>query len=77
VASVPSGLSLTPLRMKKIKNKYQLRYLSRYSDGQRVGQPGFDSRQEQHIFLYSTASSPAMGTSYPMDIGGKAAGEWS
>jgi hypothetical protein len=29
---------------------------SRHSDGQLDGRPGFDSRQRQEIFMYSTAS---------------------
>jgi hypothetical protein len=39
--------------------------LSRYSDGLRVGRPGFDSRQGQGIFLLSTASRLALGPTRP------------
>jgi hypothetical protein len=35
--------------------------LSRYSDGLRAGRPGFDSRQGQELFIYSTASNLAFG----------------
>jgi hypothetical protein len=35
--------------------------LSWYSDGLLAGQPGFDTRQGQGIYLYSTASAPALG----------------
>jgi hypothetical protein len=35
--------------------------LGRYSDRLRTERPGFDSRQRQWIFLYSTASRPALG----------------
>jgi hypothetical protein len=41
---------------------------SRYSDGLPSGRPGFDSRQCK-IFLFSTASRPALGP-YPMGTGG-------
>jgi hypothetical protein len=41
------------------------RYLSRYSDGLRAGRPEFDSPQGQEIFLYSTASRPAVGSTQP------------
>jgi hypothetical protein len=37
----------------------ELGQLSRYSNGQRVGRPGFDSRQCKN-FLFSTASRPAL-----------------
>jgi hypothetical protein len=37
--------------------------LSRYSDRLQAGQPGFDSRQAQEIFLYSTTLTPALGPS--------------
>jgi hypothetical protein len=32
----------------------------------RDGRPGFDSRQEKEIFLYSTASRPALGPPSPL-----------
>jgi hypothetical protein len=32
---------------------------------QRAGRPGFDSRQAQEIFLYSTASRPVLGLTQP------------
>jgi hypothetical protein len=35
--------------------------LSQYSDGLRAGRPGFDSRQDQEIFLFSTAIRLALG----------------
>jgi hypothetical protein len=38
--------------------------LSGYSDGLLVGRLGFDSRHE--IFLYSTASRPALGPTQPL-----------
>jgi hypothetical protein len=38
--------------------------LSRYSDRLRTGRPGFDSRQCK-IFLFSTASRPALGPTQP------------
>jgi hypothetical protein len=34
--------------------------LGRYSDGLPAGRPGFDSRQKQTSFLYSTASRLAL-----------------
>jgi hypothetical protein len=40
-------------------------WLSRYSDGLQAALPGFDYRQEQGIFLYSTASRLAMGPTQP------------
>jgi hypothetical protein len=41
-------------------------YLLRlYSNGLLVGRPRFDSRQGQEIFLYSTASSLALGPRRP------------
>jgi hypothetical protein len=49
-----------------------LSLLTWYSDRQWAGQPGFDSRQGQAIFLYSAASIPALGVhqaSYQMAIG--------
>jgi hypothetical protein len=39
--------------------------LSLHSDGLRAGQPGFDCRQGQEIFLYSTASRLALGPTQP------------
>jgi hypothetical protein len=39
--------------------------LSRYSDGLRAGRPGFDSRKGREIFLFSTASKPALGATQP------------
>jgi hypothetical protein len=36
-------------------------YSSHYSDGLQDEQPGFDSWQEQKIFLYSTASKSSLG----------------
>jgi hypothetical protein len=33
-----------------------------YKDGLVAGRPGFDSRQGQNIFLYSTVSKPPLGT---------------
>jgi hypothetical protein len=44
--------------------KYQTfgaRIISWYSDGLQAGWPGFNSRQGQEIFLYSTASRLALG----------------
>jgi hypothetical protein len=35
--------------------------VARYSDGIRSGRPGFYSWQGQEIFLFSTASRPALG----------------
>jgi hypothetical protein len=35
------------------------------SDGLRAGRQGFDSRQGQEIFLFSTASRPALGPTQP------------
>jgi hypothetical protein len=51
--------------------KNEPRLLSRYSDGLRAGRLGFDSRQEQDIFLYSTVSIPAVthAASSPMGTG--------
>jgi hypothetical protein len=40
-------------------------YLSGYSEGLRVGRPGFHSRQEQEIFLFSTVSRLALGPTQP------------
>jgi hypothetical protein len=40
------------------------KWLSRYSDGLRAGQPGLDSRQRQEIFLYTTASRLALGLAW-------------
>jgi hypothetical protein len=37
----------------------------KYSDEVRDGRPGFDSRQRQDIFLYSTASRPSLGPTQP------------
>jgi hypothetical protein len=37
----------------------------RYSDWIRGGQPGFDCRQGQGIFLYSTAARPALEPTQP------------
>jgi hypothetical protein len=39
--------------------------LSRYSDGLRVGRPAFDFRYGIDIFLFSTASKPALGPNQP------------
>jgi hypothetical protein len=36
-----------------------------YSDGLGAGRPEFYSRQGQAIFLYSTASGPALGLTQP------------
>jgi hypothetical protein len=36
-----------------------------YFSGARAGRPGFNSRQGQEIFLYSTASRPALGLTQP------------
>jgi hypothetical protein len=57
---------------------------SRYSDGLRSERPGFDSRHCK-IFLFSTASRPALGPTQPpiqwvrgpLSPGPKAAGAWS
>jgi hypothetical protein len=38
---------------------------SQDSDGLRAGRPGFDSRQGQEIFLYSTASRQVLGSTQP------------
>jgi hypothetical protein len=38
--------------------------LSRFSDGLRAAQPGFDSRQGQEIFLYSIGPKQVMGTTH-------------
>jgi hypothetical protein len=35
--------------------------VTQYSDGLQAGGLGFNSRQEQGIFLFSTASRPALG----------------
>jgi hypothetical protein len=43
----------------------ELGYLGRYSDGLWARRPGFDSRQGQEIFLYSTLSRPALGSTQP------------
>jgi hypothetical protein len=40
-------------------------WLSRYSDELRAGRPGFNSRQGQEIFLFSTAPRPALGPTQP------------
>jgi hypothetical protein len=45
-------------------NKKLLQF-SRYSHGLLVGWSGFYSRQGQEIFLYSTASRPALGPTQP------------
>jgi hypothetical protein len=58
--------------------------LRRYSDGLRAGRLGFDYRQGQEIFLYSTVSKLALDTiyaSYPMGseglfVGDNDAGAW-
>jgi hypothetical protein len=42
-------------------NKDEPGYLSRYSDGIWAGRMGFDSRQVQEHFLFSTVSRPARG----------------
>jgi hypothetical protein len=39
--------------------------LSRYSDGLRAGRPGFGSRLGTEIFLNSTGSRPALGSTQP------------
>jgi hypothetical protein len=39
--------------------------LSQYSDGLRATGSGFDSRQGNEIFVYSTASRPALGPTQP------------
>jgi hypothetical protein len=39
--------------------------LSPYSDGLGAGRPGFGYRQGKTIFLYSTASKSALGTTQP------------
>jgi hypothetical protein len=36
-----------------------------FYDGLGAGHPGFDSRQGQVIFLYSTASRPVLGPTQP------------
>jgi hypothetical protein len=38
---------------------------SQNSNELRAGQQGFDSRQEQEIFLYFTASRQALGSTHP------------
>jgi hypothetical protein len=38
---------------------------NRYTDGLPDGWPCFDSRRGQEIFLYSTASRPALGSTHP------------
>jgi hypothetical protein len=40
-------------------------WLIRYIDGLRTGRRGFDSRQRQENFLFSTTSGPALGTIQP------------
>jgi hypothetical protein len=40
-------------------------FLSRCRDGLRAGEPGFDSRHGQGIFLFFTASRPTMGPTLP------------
>jgi hypothetical protein len=40
-------------------------YVSRYSDGLRAGRPWFGSRLWQDIYLYSTASRPALVPNQP------------
>jgi hypothetical protein len=40
-------------------------YLSRYSGWIRAGRPGFNHRQGQDIFIFSTASNPALGLIQP------------
>jgi hypothetical protein len=47
-------------------NYGSIKYLSRYSDGIRAGRPGFDFRQGQEVFLYSTAFRPVGPTQPPM-----------
>jgi hypothetical protein len=37
----------------------------RYSDGVRVGKPGFNSKQKQESFLHSTSSRPTVGLNHP------------
>jgi hypothetical protein len=44
---------------------YELGQISPYSDRLQDGRQGFDSRQGQEIFLYSTASRPALGPTQP------------
>jgi hypothetical protein len=46
-------------------HKVERGLLSRYNDGLRAGRPMFDSRQGQEIFLFSTASMPALGPTQP------------
>jgi hypothetical protein len=48
-----------------IANYYEPGQLNRYSDGLRAGRPGFDSRQGQEIFLFSTASRSALRPTQP------------
>jgi hypothetical protein len=45
--------------------------LNRYNDWLQAGWPGFDSQQEQEIFLYSSVqtSSGALPASHPMVLG--------
>jgi hypothetical protein len=43
----------------------ELGSFGRYSDELGAGRPGFDSWQGQEIFLFSTASRPALGSNQP------------
>jgi hypothetical protein len=47
-----------------LEGAFERKYLRQYSDELRTGRPGFDFRQRQQIFLFSTASRPVLGTTH-------------
>jgi hypothetical protein len=59
----PSTLLLAYILGLNVDAQSELR--SRYSDRLRARRPGFDSRQRQELFLYSTESKPALGPTEP------------
>jgi hypothetical protein len=48
-----------------LRGIFESRQLSRYNDRSRVGWSGFDPGSGQEIFLYSTATGPALGPTQP------------
>jgi hypothetical protein len=64
VLSHMNPVHTTPSYFSNIHLNIELGSLSRYSDGQRNGRPGFDSQQCK-IFLFSTAYRMALGLTQP------------
>jgi hypothetical protein len=65
VSQLEQWLSVKPVKeIDRLPYSYSARQ-SRYSNTQRPGLPGFDSRQGQEIFRFSAASRLTLGTTQP------------